>query len=65
METGKGEEPMSIDTEVIKKHKEAILKIAKANTKKNEDGLTVIEKDDPWRNETEWDELFKEIEENS
>ena len=60
-----GEEPMSIDHKIIEKHKEAILKIARANTKKNENGLTVIEKDDPWRNETEWDELYKELENNS
>ena len=33
--SGKGEEPMSIDIELIEKHKEAIHKIANANTKKN------------------------------
>jgi len=41
--------------------KEKIQKIAEANTKRNLDGLPVTSKDDPWRKETEWDELYKEL----
>lgn len=32
-------------------------KVAEKNTKRNSDGLTVISKDDPWREESEWDEI--------
>jgi len=53
--------PMTTYTEIIKKNKEKIQKIAEENTKRNQDGLPVISKDDPWRKETEWDELYKEL----
>lgn len=57
----KEDNQMSTYTKVIKKNKEKLMDIANINTKKNQDGLTVISKDDPWREETEWDELYKDL----
>ena len=42
-------------------HREALFAIAKKNTKYNKDGRAVISKDDPWINETEWDEHYKRL----
>lgn len=62
----KKEDPqMSAYIEFIENNKDVIRKIADSNTKKNQDGLTVIEKDDPWREESEWDDFFKELDNNS
>ena len=36
-------------------------KLAMNNTKYNSEGKAVISKDDEWANETEWDELFKQM----
>lgn len=36
-------------------------KIATENTKYNEKGKAIIAKDDDWKEETEWDEIFKEM----
>lgn len=44
----------------IEENKEKIYKIAEDNTKRNKDGLTVLTKDDPWRDEDEWDKMFAE-----
>jgi aspartyl aminopeptidase len=54
---------MTTYIEFIEKNKEKIRKIAEANTKKNQDGLTVISKDDPWRKETEWDKFYQDLKE--
>ena len=35
--------------------------LAMANTKYNNDGKAVVEKDDDWRDETEWDDMFKQM----
>lgn len=45
----------------ISKNKEIIYKIAQSNTVVNESGLTVIPKDDPWREEKEWDEMYEDL----
>lgn len=34
---------------------------AMQNTKYNEEGKAVVEIDDEWRDETEWDELFEQL----
>lgn len=49
--------------EFVSKNRDLINRIAKSNTIKNNDGLTVIEKDDPSRDEHEWDDLYKELQE--
>lgn len=36
-------------------------KLAMENTKYNADGKAVIEKDDEWKEETEWEELFEQM----
>jgi len=41
--------------EFVTKNKILIHSIANSNTIKNEDGKTVVPKNDPWRNENEWD----------
>ena len=45
----------------IRTNKDVIKKVVSSNTVKNKDGLTVIAKNDPWRNEKEWDQFNKEI----
>lgn len=47
--------------EFLSKNRDSINRIARSNTVKNDDGLTVITKDDPSREEREWDELYKEL----
>ena len=46
-------------TKWLNKNKEKIYEIARNNTVYNAEGHAVIEKDDPWRNEDEWDDLYK------
>jgi hypothetical protein len=36
----------------LEKNKDKIRKIAESNTKRNQNGVPVITKDDPWRKET-------------
>jgi len=45
----------------IRTNKNTIRKVVNSNSTKNNDGLTVISKNDPWRNESEWDQLNKDI----
>ena len=45
----------------IRTNKDVIKKVVSSNTVKNKDGLTVIAKNDPWRNEKVWDQFNKEI----
>ncbi|TNU62407.1 hypothetical protein [Bacillus velezensis] len=40
-------------------HRSKLLEIAKRNTKRNEDGLTVIEKGDAWREDDEHSQSFR------
>jgi hypothetical protein len=43
--------------EFLEKNKEKIYKITESNTKRNENGIPIITKDDPWRQEKEWDSM--------
>lgn len=46
----------------LKKNWSKLYAIAEANTVYNQEGLAVITKNDPWRKETCWDEIYeKEI----
>ena len=45
----------------VEKHKKLLYDFAKSNTVKDESGLTVIPKDDPWRDEEEWDAMYKDL----
>jgi hypothetical protein len=47
--------------EFILQNKEGLFAAARENTTYNKDGDAVITKDDPWRNETEWDESYKKL----
>ncbi len=38
-------------------------KLAMRNTKYNESGKAVIENDDDWKDETEWDDMFEQMKE--
>ena len=42
-------------------YSEKVYEFAKNNTKYNNEGRTVISKNDEWLNEKEWDDLFKEL----
>lgn len=50
--------------DVATKHRNQLFKIAQKNVKRNEDGLTVIEKDDPWRDDEDETESFKLLRDN-
>jgi hypothetical protein len=52
---------MSKFTDFVRDNKEKIYKIAEANTVRNKEGAPVITKDDPWRNESEWDAHFNKL----
>lgn len=52
---------MNKATEFLSKNKESLFAMARANTVYNKDGKAVIEKDDEWRNETEWDNLYERV----
>lgn len=42
-------------------YNEKAYRLAVQNTKYNSDGRAVIEKDDEWREETEWDDMFEQM----
>ncbi|WP_172408343.1 hypothetical protein [Desulfosporosinus sp. FKA] len=50
-----------MDKDCVKKHKDVIYKIANSNTAKDESGYTVILEDDPWRDEEEWEAMYKDL----
>jgi hypothetical protein len=45
----------------VNSNKNGIRKAVGSNSTQNSDGLTVISKDDPWRDESEWDQLEKDF----
>jgi hypothetical protein len=59
MSDSQEENKMSIVEKNLKVHLESIKRIAKANTVKNKDGLTVVTKDDPLREEHNWESSVK------
>jgi len=46
--------------EFLTRNKLLIRHLAEANTKRNQEGKTVISKNDPWREEHEWNKANKE-----
>ena len=55
----KGTAPSFAD--FVNQNKNTIHKVTGSNSIKNHDGDTVISKDDPWRNESEWDQIYWEL----
>ena len=47
--------------EFLTKNKDLINRVARSNTTKNDADVTVITRDDPWRDEHEWDDMYKEL----
>jgi hypothetical protein len=47
---GKGEKKMNLQ-DVFNNNKSKLSKLAEKNTKRNKDGLTVVDKNDEWRTE--------------
>ena len=45
----------------IRENKNKINTLSEKNCKRNEVGKVVIEKNDDWANETEWDDLYSNI----
>ncbi|CCF14196.1 hypothetical protein [Brevibacillus laterosporus] len=45
----------------VQKNKDKIRRATEMNTTRTKDGLVLISKNDTWRKETEWDDLYKEI----
>ena len=52
---------MSKLAQYLEANKEQAYSFAAANTKYDKQGHPVISKDDEWVNETEWDDLFKQL----
>ncbi len=48
-------------SDFVSQHRKQIQKLSDTNWKKNSDGKYVITKEDPWRQEHEWDELNNEL----
>ncbi|MHB1406779.1 MAG: hypothetical protein ACYCV0_14470 [Desulfitobacteriaceae bacterium] len=48
-------------SDFITKKRDVINRIVKSNTQKNDAGLTIVPKDDPWREEEEWDAMYKDL----
>ncbi|XID91517.1 hypothetical protein ACF3MZ_23835 [Paenibacillaceae bacterium WGS1546] len=59
-----GEHDLSIIEKDLNAHLQRIKKIAQSNTIKNNDGLTVITKDDPIREESDWISSIKDYDNN-
>lgn len=55
----KGDSNMTNFNDFIKMNKDKIKKLAEANTIRNKEGVPVITKDDPWREETEWEDEYR------
>ncbi len=53
---GKG---MSVQGKELKTKRELLWELAEKNTKRNKDGLTVLTKDSPYREEENWRETVK------
>lgn len=47
--------------EWIAENKEKAFRVAKGNTKHDKDGHCLFPKDDPWMQETCWDEMFDDM----
>ncbi len=58
------ENEMSILEKNLLSNLQNIKQIAKANTVKNKEGLTVVSKDDPIREELDWETSVKKYEDN-
>jgi len=58
------EEDMSKFTDFIQQNKDRIRKATNSNSQRNLNGIPVISKDDKWREETEWNEMYKDISKN-
>ncbi|HDR4520603.1 TPA: hypothetical protein QCQ26_005181 [Bacillus cereus] len=52
MDGREGKKIMNL-SDVVARNRDKLLRIAERNTHRNEDGLTVVKKDDPWRREDE------------
>ena len=54
----KGTAPSFAD--FLKSNENIVRKAVDSNTVRNKDGQTIISKDDPWRDELEWDQYMKD-----
>ncbi|MCM1416856.1 MAG: hypothetical protein NC430_13155 [bacterium] len=52
---------MSVLDQYLEKNKELAYKFASENTPRNASGRPVMKKNDEWRDESEWEELFLEL----
>ncbi|MED1910779.1 hypothetical protein [Brevibacillus laterosporus] len=48
-------------TTYVQRNKDKIRRVTESNATRSKDGLVLTSKDDPWRKETEWDDLYREI----
>lgn len=64
MTTDREENEMSILEKNLSANLDKIKQLAKANTVKNKEGLTVVTKDDPIREETDWKDSIKKYEDH-
>ena len=52
---------MLILSQYLKENREKVYSFAAENTSYNAGGSPVVRKDDEWRDETEWDELYESL----
>lgn len=55
------EEKMNAFAELVAKNKDRIREVANANTTRNSDGVPVLAKNDSWRHEAEWEEVYRDL----
>ncbi len=55
------EQALPFQPKMIGNYNKKAYQLAMENTKYNTEGKAVINKDDEWKNETEWDEMFEQM----
>jgi len=55
------EQALPFQPKMIGKYNKKAYQLAMKNTKYNSDGKTVVSKNDEWKDETEWEEIFKQM----
>ncbi len=55
------EQALPFQPKMIGSYNKKVYQLAMENTKYNSDGRAVVSKDDEWKDETEWDDIFEQM----
>ena len=55
------EQALPFQPKLIKGYNKEAYRLAMENTKYNSDGKAVVSKDDEWRDESEWDDIYEQM----